>query len=78
MEPTLYEGERVITARFLRPRMGDLIVFQKNALIQIKRVCKIQGRRYFVRGDNINHSTDSLDFGAVDHRDIIGRVIFNY
>ena len=36
---------------------------------------KVPQNKYFMIGDNINMSSDSRSFGAVDYKEILGKVI---
>lgn len=59
-------------------REGDVIVFQKGGLTICKRAIRQEGDSWLVRGDNVNGSTDSLDFGLVHQSAIFGKIIFSY
>lgn len=70
MEPYLKEGDRVITAK-LKPRIGKIIVFEKNKRIYIKRVKKL-GKIILAKGDNHSKSYN------VKKNEILGSVIWKY
>ncbi len=56
---------------------GDVVVLQhpmKDIRI-VKRIEKLVGDAYFVRGDNVQESEDSRAFGTVSKRDIVGKVV---
>lgn len=80
MLPTLKAGDVVLTFNwyylFLKPKVGDLIVFYHQGKEFIKRIQKCSDRYIFVLGDNQAQSTDSRSFGAIDRSAIIGKVVF--
>lgn len=80
MEPRFVAGERVIVAkRFLSNiTRGDVVILKdpKTKKPIIKRIQEIKNTACFVLGDNANESTDSRDFGWVDTRLIVGKVIY--
>lgn len=86
MEPSLSPGDRLLVLRgpawLLRPPVGAVIVARPAALDGrevIKRIVAVQrGRRYVVRGDNPDRSTDSRHFGALDGAEIAGCVLLRY
>lgn len=81
MVPAIEEDDRVLLNRlsylFTSPQVNDIVAFRdpRDGKVLIKRITKIEGKRYFVQGDNKNSSTDSRIFGMIDRRDIIGKVI---
>ena len=75
MEPTLRSGQRVLVCRWLKGRMGDLVIFKKNAQTMVKRIEKIEGRDIMALG-NHSDSTDSRSFGSVKASQILGKVLF--
>jgi nickel-type superoxide dismutase maturation protease len=83
MVPTIQEGDRVLVSRvnylFRFPKVNDIIALHdpRDGKVLIKRVTKIEDKRYFVQGDNKNSSTDSRVFGMIGRREIIGKVIGN-
>lgn len=83
MEPTLLDGKSVLISGvpflFTKPKVGDIIAFKTNRKIYIKRIAKknssADGEKYFVKGDNKRDSVDSKNFGWIDRKEIIGKVI---
>ena len=75
MNPTLTNKKIVICTSLLNPKSDKVIVFIQNKKEKIKRIKSIDAEKIFIVGDNVNSSTDSRDFGAINHRQIIGRVI---
>ena len=82
MEPFIKNGQTVLVSLILylisKPKIGDIVAFRKDEKVLIKRITKIGGEKYFVRGDNKNDSMDSKDFGWIEKEKIIGRVILNF
>jgi len=83
MLPTLRNGETVLINRliyiFTKPNIGDIVAVKDpgDRKILIKRIVKISSRKYFVEGDNKEHSTDSRRFGMLSRKDIIGKMIYH-
>ncbi len=79
MEPTIIQGHfvmvSVIPYLFYNPQVGDIVVFQRNGKMLIKRVEKKEDAKYFLVGDNRNDSLDSRKIGLVDRQNILGKVI---
>lgn len=76
MEPIIFNGEHVLISSipflFSKPKVGNIIAFKKNKKIFVKRIAKISGEKYFVKGDN---KKDSLDIGWIERKVILGKVI---
>lgn len=83
MEPTLFSGDMVFVSSlpFLvsSPKVGDIIAFEKRKKIFIKRIAEknpsADREKYFVKGDNEKDSLDSMKFGWVDRKEIMGKVM---
>ena len=76
MEPSYSDGDYLLVSRLRSPRKGDVVVLQQAGRQILKRVQKIKGRKYYVRGDNKKQSTDSRAFGWISKEEIFGKVIF--
>ena len=81
MEPTYRLGSILIIINFKFYQIiqkRDVIVLKdpRNNKLILKRINKIEDKKYFVLGDNKNESTDSRVFGYITRKNIIGKVIF--
>lgn len=82
MYPTYQDGDILLINRlaylFSKPRVGDVIAAKdpRDKKILIKRIEKVNANKYFVVGDNKRHSTDSREFGMIERKDIIGKVMY--
>ncbi len=79
MEPTLKPGTYVLalTGNQLKLKPGDIALYKIGGELQIKRVSKIEHNMYTMTGDNPADSHDSRDFGPVQGKSIIGKVIWH-
>lgn len=81
MESTLPHGTTVLVSGipylFSLPKRGDIVAFfdKKSGKTFIKRIERVDGERYFLRGDNKGDSFDSRRFGWVDKKNILGKVL---
>lgn len=78
MEPAFRNGDIVLVSSFpylfRKPKIGETIVLKKEKFI-IKRIVKINADNFFVVGDNKEKSIDSRNFGWVNKKEIVGKVI---
>lgn len=83
MEPTLREGDQVITSPLPylwgRPAVGDLVVLRHplEDRFLVKRISRVEGSFVSVAGDNERQSTDSRIFGPVPPQNLVGKVVFH-
>lgn len=79
MSPNFAENDNVIVSSlpfiFLKPKIGDIVVFNNYGKLFIKRIKKIKEEKYFLVGDNSKDSHDSRKFGFVERQQIKGKVI---
>lgn len=74
MTPGILPGAIVI-ALPLRPHSGNIVIAHQNGREVLKRVTMVEDNRYFLQGDNMQHSTDSRHYGSVRRDDIQSVVI---
>ena len=75
MLPTLRPGNIIvgIWPRYIRP--GDVVIVRHEGLDKVKRVKDLVGDRVYLVGDNATNSTDSRDFGWLESRYILAKVL---
>ncbi|MCX6513176.1 MAG: nickel-type superoxide dismutase maturation protease [Actinobacteria bacterium] len=80
MEPSLYEGDRLLVAK-IKPRVGDVLVVRDPRALDrliIKRLSSLDEDRLYVLGDRPDRSTDSREFGALPASLLVGKMLFRY
>ena len=84
MEPALFEGDWLIFLNLRYPigsLVGKIVLVARKAdtgQLTIKRVVREEGSRYWVEGENKEHSTDSRQYGLIEPAEIIGVYLFRY
>lgn len=79
MSPTLLSGDTVIVDLSYREEKissGDILVFQLNDKVLVKRVVALKKEYFTVSGDNSNSSYKSETMGEIPFDAIIGQVSF--
>ncbi len=76
MLPNFKPGEKVVCFNwayfFGSPKVGEVVVARVKGKNFIKRISKIAGVKYILKGDN---SKDSLQLGVIDRAQIVGKVV---
>lgn len=76
MLPYLTPGKIVLGWRARHLKIGDVVILFHEGLEKIKRIDRIEGEKLYVLADNPIVSTDSRQFGLVDRRQILARVVW--
>lgn len=63
MQPTYQPGVVVLGLKWLRPRIGSVVVAEHDGREIIKRVGEIGERGFYLLGDNPVRSSDSRVYG---------------
>lgn len=77
MEPTIYQGSRVLVKSLFVPKKGDVVAccFSNHDVIFLKRISQITDTGYLVVGDNKEDSLDGRSLGVVPRNQIKGKVV---
>jgi len=80
MQPIISSGQSVLVSSipflFKKPKVGDIVLIKgKDKKHLVKRIARIQNNTYFVTGDNPKDSLDSKDFGFVERKNIIAKML---
>lgn len=80
MEPLIKNGQSVLISKipyfFSEPDVKEIVAFNYQGKVLIKRIEKKTGNKYFLTGDNLKDSFDSRSFGSISKSDILGKVIY--
>ena len=76
MEPTLFEGDRLLVRYGVPPRLGKLAVVRlPDRPVSVKRVTRRTPEGWWVERDNPHEGVDSWVVGAVPDGDVVARVL---
>jgi hypothetical protein len=76
MQPTLYDGDRLLVLHGAPPRVGDLVVVRlPDGVVAVKRATRREPGGWWVERDNPREGVDSWLVGAVPDRDVLARVL---
>lgn len=75
MMPGYFEGDHVLTFNWAIPKVGDVVVFQKDCVFLIKKLIKISSDIFEAKGDNQEEGQRIYRFG---HKQLVGKVILRY
>jgi signal peptidase I len=75
MQPTLYDGDRLLVRHGASPRVGDLVVVRlPDGVVAVKRVTAREPTGWWVERDNPAEGVDSWVVGAIPDADLIAVV----
>jgi SOS-response transcriptional repressor LexA len=76
MEPTLYDGDRLLLLHGSRPRPGRMAVVRlPDGVVAVKRVVRREADGWWVERDNPAVGVDSWTVGALQDDAVLGRVV---
>lgn len=76
MEPTVYDGDRLLVLHGARPRVGRLIVVRlPDGVVAVKRATRREPDGWWVERDNPRVGVDSWSVGAIPDRDVLAVVL---
>lgn len=76
MVPALRAGQLVVARQTRELKPGDVVIVSHNGLEKIKRIEKQQGDLIYLLGDNAASSTDSREFGWIQAKAIVAKVVW--
>lgn len=76
MLPALKPNQIVLAYKTRRFKVGDIVIVAHDGKEKIKRISELQAGKVFVVGDNEAESTDSRQFGWLNTRQLIAKVVF--
>jgi phage repressor protein C with HTH and peptisase S24 domain len=72
MQPTLYDGDRLLVRHGATPRVGDVVVVRlPSGVVAVKRATMRDGDGWWVERDNPAEGVDSWSVGAIADRDVV-------
>jgi phage repressor protein C with HTH and peptisase S24 domain len=76
MEPTLFDGDRLLVRYGASPRVGRLVVVRiPDRPLSVKRVARRTPEGWWVERDNPHEGVDSWLVGAIPDDDVVARVV---
>lgn len=79
MEPTLYDGDRLLLVHGAEPRLGKLAVVRlPDGVVAVKRVVRREPDGWWVERDNPEVGVDSWSIGTVADDAVVARVLCRF
>jgi len=76
MQPTLYDGDRLLVLHGARPRTGGLAVVRlPDGVVAVKRATRQEADGWWVERDNPHEGVDSWSVGTIPVEDVVARVL---
>lgn len=81
MYPRYKEGDVLVVNKlaylFQKPKVNDIVLLKspREKRWLVKKISYEKGGKYFVIGENENESADSRQFGRIERKNIIGKII---
>ena len=76
MQPTLYDGDRLLVIHAGRARVGRLLVVRlPDGVVAVKRAVRREPAGWWVERDNPAEGVDSWSVGAIPDADVVAVVL---
>ena len=77
MQPTLYDGDRLLVLHGVPPRVHGLAVVRlPDGVVAVKRATRRVPAGWWVERDNPREGLDSWTFGAIPEEAVVARVLW--
>jgi signal peptidase I len=77
MLPHFKPNDRIVASNIpyllRKPKIGDVVLFRYNNKILVKRIVRIENKKYYLAGDN---KSDNLKTQPIDRKQILSKAIF--
>ncbi len=75
MQPTMYDGDRLLVRHGATPRVGDVVVVRlPDGVVAVKRATMRRDGGWWVERDNPAEGVDSWQVGAIAETDVLAVV----
>jgi nickel-type superoxide dismutase maturation protease len=75
MLPTIQPGKVIVGLWPLPVKPGDIVIVRHEGIDKVKRVKGVNYEKLYLLGDNPSASTDSRDFGWIEMKCVLAKVI---
>ena len=76
MQPTLYDGDRLLVVHGVPPRTGGLAVVRlPDGVVAVKRATRREVDGWWVERDNPREGADSWSLGTIPDEAVVARVL---
>ncbi len=76
MQPTLYDGDRLLVRHGRPPRPGGLVVVRlPDGVVAVKRAVRRETAGWWVERDNPAEGVDSWSVGVIPDHDVLAAVV---
>ena len=75
MVPTLVPGDRILVRYGAPVTVGDVVLFERDGRIDVKRIDRIDSGGVYVLGDNEFASLDSRSYGVIRLDSVVAKAI---
>jgi phage repressor protein C with HTH and peptisase S24 domain len=76
MQPTLYEGDRLLVRHGAKPRVGQLLVVRlPDGVVAVKRAVRREPDGWWVERDNPREGLDSWAAGEIPDERVVAIVV---
>jgi nickel-type superoxide dismutase maturation protease len=78
MAPEFLENNLILVKKTKDYKVGQVVGFEYDGKVLIKRISEIKGNKFYLLGDNPKNSLDSRKLGWINRDKIVFRVIVKF